>query len=230
MAVQLAPLSPPASTPWRRRPPRARSPRRGRPPRRTAACALAAALVSLAVEGAGPAWGRDAVNVTFHVPAQGQTNPRFPAEVVNLNGDIHVVIATTSDRSRGDQGSARSTASSPARASPTGTQDVNSKTQEGPGTPRRSRESHKHPRPRADQQVGDRRLRVAHADARDRQRDRLPTAAVDNLSIDRTGKARRACPHSGPTSGNQRCRGRRHEEGLPVRALHGRVDPDELVA
>jgi hypothetical protein len=99
MAVQLALSSPPASTPWRRRPPRVRSPRRGRPPRRTAACALAAALVSLAVGGAGPAWGNDAVNVTFHVPAQGQTNPRFPAEVVNLNGDIHVVIATTTDRS-----------------------------------------------------------------------------------------------------------------------------------
>jgi hypothetical protein len=37
------------------------------------------------------------VNVTFHVPASVQTNPCVvPKDVVNLSGDIHVVITTTS--------------------------------------------------------------------------------------------------------------------------------------
>jgi hypothetical protein len=37
------------------------------------------------------------VNTTFHVPANPSTNPCFPNDVVNLNGDIHVVIATTAN-------------------------------------------------------------------------------------------------------------------------------------
>jgi hypothetical protein len=37
-------------------------------------------------------------NVTIHVPASVQTNPCFPADVVNLSGDIHIVITTTSAR------------------------------------------------------------------------------------------------------------------------------------
>jgi hypothetical protein len=41
------------------------------------------------------------VNVTFHVPAQVQTNPCFPVDVVNLSGDIHVTITTTNDRRGG---------------------------------------------------------------------------------------------------------------------------------
>jgi hypothetical protein len=35
--------------------------------------------------------------VTFHVPASVQTNPCFPTDVINLSGDIHVVITTTTD-------------------------------------------------------------------------------------------------------------------------------------
>jgi hypothetical protein len=41
------------------------------------------------------------VNYTFHVPASVQTNPCFPADVINLNGDIHVVITTTTASSGG---------------------------------------------------------------------------------------------------------------------------------
>jgi hypothetical protein len=35
------------------------------------------------------------VNTTFHTPADVQPNPCFPADVINLNGNIHVVITTT---------------------------------------------------------------------------------------------------------------------------------------
>lgn len=48
-----------------------------------------------------PASAANVVNVTFHVPAQVQTNPCFPADVINLSGDIHVVITTTNDRRGG---------------------------------------------------------------------------------------------------------------------------------
>jgi len=41
------------------------------------------------------------VNYTLHVPASVQTNPCFPGDVVNLGGDIHIVITSTSDRSGG---------------------------------------------------------------------------------------------------------------------------------
>jgi hypothetical protein len=94
MAGELTPSSPPARTPRRQRPTPVPSRRRGRPPRWTAARPLAAALVILAVGGAGLAWSDDAVNVTFHVGAQGQTIPCFPAELVNLNA------ASVSSRTR----------------------------------------------------------------------------------------------------------------------------------
>ena len=32
---------------------------------------------------------------TIHVPAQVETNPCFPADVINLNGDIRIVVSTT---------------------------------------------------------------------------------------------------------------------------------------
>jgi hypothetical protein len=100
MTVELTPSSPPARTPRRQRPTPVPSRRRGRPPRWTAARALAAALVILAVGGAGLAWSDDAVNVTFHVGAQGQTNPGFPAEIVNLKRSVSfepgaIALATT---------------------------------------------------------------------------------------------------------------------------------------
>src|SRR5438105_2260739 len=42
------------------------------------------------------------VNVTFHVPATIQTNPCIvngdQPDVVNLNGDIHIVISSTAEK------------------------------------------------------------------------------------------------------------------------------------
>jgi hypothetical protein len=44
-----------------------------------------------------PALASNVTNVKFHVPASVSTNPCFPDDVVNLNGDIHVVITTTAN-------------------------------------------------------------------------------------------------------------------------------------
>jgi hypothetical protein len=41
------------------------------------------------------------VNYTFHTPAQPEINPCTPGEIVNLNGDIHVLITTTADSAGG---------------------------------------------------------------------------------------------------------------------------------
>jgi hypothetical protein len=72
-------------------------------PRRPRHRAAAVGIVGLAIGagGASPAWAANVVNVTFHVPASVQTNPCFPADVVNLSGDIHVVITSTPDGSGG---------------------------------------------------------------------------------------------------------------------------------
>ena len=79
--------------------------RHGRPRRTWAAAALllAAPLALFAFQLArpAPASAANVVNVTFHVPASVQTNPCFPADVVNLNGDIHIVITTTADKRGG---------------------------------------------------------------------------------------------------------------------------------
>jgi hypothetical protein len=48
-----------------------------------------------------PASAANVVNVTIHVPAQVEINPCFPADVINLSGDIHIVITTTQDRRNG---------------------------------------------------------------------------------------------------------------------------------
>jgi len=79
--------------------------RHGRP-RRTwavAALLLAAPLALFAFQLArpAPASAANVVNYTFHVPASVQTNLCFPADVINLNGDIHVVITTTADKRGG---------------------------------------------------------------------------------------------------------------------------------
>ena len=59
--------------------------------------------VPLAVLSLGvlPAAAANVVNTTIHVPASVQTNPCFPTDVVNLNGDIHIVITTTADSNGG---------------------------------------------------------------------------------------------------------------------------------
>ena len=56
--------------------------------------------LGLVLETAPPS-AANVVNVTFHVPASVVTNPCFPADVVNLNGDIHVVITATADKAGG---------------------------------------------------------------------------------------------------------------------------------
>jgi hypothetical protein len=67
--------------------------RRAGRPARTVACLLGA--VCLALQAAPAARADTVVNTTIHVPASVQTNPCFPTDVVNLNGDIHIVITTT---------------------------------------------------------------------------------------------------------------------------------------
>jgi hypothetical protein len=57
---------------------------------------LAVPLVVLAI-GVQPATAANVVNTTIHVPAQVEINPCYPLDVVNLSGDIHVVITTTTD-------------------------------------------------------------------------------------------------------------------------------------
>jgi hypothetical protein len=73
-----------------------------RPPRRRRirGTSVGLTLVGLTI-GAAPAWGNSVVNTTFHVPASVQTNPCFPTDVVNLSGDIHVVITSTADGAGG---------------------------------------------------------------------------------------------------------------------------------
>ena len=76
---------------------------RKRPPRRAAwlvGLLLALPLVVLAI-GVQPATAANVVNYTFHAPASVQTNPCYPMDIVNLNGDIHIVITTTADSNGG---------------------------------------------------------------------------------------------------------------------------------
>jgi hypothetical protein len=65
------------------------------------AALLIAALLAVLTFGVTPAQASIVVNYTFHVPASVQTNPCFPADVVNLSGDIHVVITSTADSKGG---------------------------------------------------------------------------------------------------------------------------------
>jgi hypothetical protein len=66
-----------------------------------AAALLVAVPLAVLTFGVTPAQGSIVVNYTFHVPASVQTNPCFPTDVVNLSGDIHVVITSTADRKGG---------------------------------------------------------------------------------------------------------------------------------
>jgi hypothetical protein len=45
--------------------------------------------------GVTAAQASNVVNYTFHVPVRLEANPCVPGEIVNLNGDVHVVITTT---------------------------------------------------------------------------------------------------------------------------------------
>jgi hypothetical protein len=94
---------------------------------------LALPLVVLGI-GIQSATAANVVNTTTHVPASVQTNPCFPTDVVNLSGDIHTVITTTTDSAGGYRvnthiNSQLSGVSIPPSI-PTGTKYVNSENQE----------------------------------------------------------------------------------------------------
>lgn len=69
------------------------------------ALVLLAALLGLPLlvvgVGSAPASAANVVNYTFHVPLNLQTNPCTPGDVVNLNGDVHVVITSTGSANGG---------------------------------------------------------------------------------------------------------------------------------
>ncbi len=61
------------------------------------------AAIPLALLGVGmqQAVAANVVNYTVHVPASIATSPCVPGDVLNLSGDIHIVITTTADGSGG---------------------------------------------------------------------------------------------------------------------------------
>lgn len=63
--------------------------------------ALAVPALVVAAGFHQPALAENVTNTTIHVPASVQTNPCFPTDVVNLSGDIHIVITTTADSAGG---------------------------------------------------------------------------------------------------------------------------------
>ena len=65
------------------------------------AAAVSGLGLAIAAGSGGTAWAANTVNTTFHIPAQVTTNPCFPTDVVNLNGDIHIVQTATADGAGG---------------------------------------------------------------------------------------------------------------------------------
>jgi hypothetical protein len=88
--------------------------------------------VPLAVLGIGiqPATAANVTNTTIHVPASVQTNPCYPTDVVNLSGDIHVVITTTTDGKGGYHVTNKLNSQLSGASITTGTKYVNSENQE----------------------------------------------------------------------------------------------------
>jgi hypothetical protein len=89
--------------------------------------------VPLTVLGIGiqPAAAANVVNATIHVPSSVQTNPCvFPADVVNLSGDIHTVITTTTDNNGGYHVDTHLNSQLSGVSLTTGTKYVNSENQE----------------------------------------------------------------------------------------------------
>jgi hypothetical protein len=91
---------------------------------------LVAVPLAVLTFGATPAQASNVVNVTFHVPASVQTNPCFPADVVNLSGDIHVVITTTSAGNGGYRVNNHLNSELNGKSITTGTKYVNSEDQD----------------------------------------------------------------------------------------------------
>jgi hypothetical protein len=106
---------------------------RKRPPRRAAwlvrLLLLAIPLAVLAI-GVQPSTAATVVNYTFHVPASVQTNPCYTADLVNLSGDIHVVITTTADSNGGYRVDNHLNSQLSGASITTGTKYVNSENQE----------------------------------------------------------------------------------------------------
>ncbi|MFI7602421.1 hypothetical protein [Actinoplanes sp. NPDC049681] len=72
--------------------------------RRTLPVLVAAPLVAgTATIAVLPAEAATVVNATIHVPADVRTNPCSPGDVLNLDGDIHIVITTTANGRTGYQ-------------------------------------------------------------------------------------------------------------------------------
>jgi hypothetical protein len=65
------------------------------------AAAVSLTLLATELGRPTPALAENVVNVTFHVPAQVEINPCTPGDIVNLSGDIHIVITTTTDNQGG---------------------------------------------------------------------------------------------------------------------------------
>ena len=88
--------------------------------------------VPLAVLGIGiqSAAAANVVNTTIHVPASVQTNPCYPMDVVNLSGDIHVVITTTTDSAGGYRVNNHLNSQLSGASITTGTKYVNSENKE----------------------------------------------------------------------------------------------------
>jgi hypothetical protein len=90
---------------------------------------LAVPLVVLGI-GIQSATAANVVNTTIHVPASVQTNPCFPTDVVNLSGDIHIVITTTADSNGGYSVTSHLNSQLSGVSITTGTKYVNSENQE----------------------------------------------------------------------------------------------------
>jgi hypothetical protein len=91
---------------------------------------LAVPVLLLALVAAPPAQGASVINTTVHVPASVATNPCAAGDLVNLNGDIHIVITTTENRAGGFQVSNHINSQLTGSSIMTGTQYVNSDDQE----------------------------------------------------------------------------------------------------
>jgi hypothetical protein len=81
--------------------------------------------------GQRPAAAANVVNTTVHVPASVQTNPCFPTDVVNLSGDIHIVITTTADSAGGYRVNNHLNSQLSGVSITTGTKYVNSENKDG---------------------------------------------------------------------------------------------------
>jgi hypothetical protein len=95
-----------------------------------AGLALAVPVLVVATGFHKPASAATTVNVTIHVPAQVETNPCFPADVVNLSGDIHITITTTADKRGGYHVTNHLNSQLSGVSITTGTKYVNSETQD----------------------------------------------------------------------------------------------------